>query len=72
MERGNTKWNVDKPSAERSAVGEGMTYGRARLFLCTGWEFEGVVATSGSNSQCDTLSGRMMDEGSSHWTWQTI
>jgi hypothetical protein len=65
-------WDVDKPSAERLAVGEGKTDGRGRLFLCIGWEFEGVVATRGSKSHGDTLSGRKMEEGSSQWTWQTI
>lgn len=56
------------PSAERSGDGEGKTGGRARLFLSAGWEFRGVVATNGSNSHGDTLSGRNIEEGSSHWT----
>ena len=48
-------------------MGEGKTCGRARLlFLCGGGGFEGVDARRGSNSHGETLSGRNIDEGSSH------
>lgn len=55
------------PRTERSGLEDGNTGGRARLFLCGGWEFEVVEeATRGSSSHGDTLSGRMIAEGSSH------
>lgn len=57
------------PNTGRSGVGEGRTGGRALLFLCAGWVVGGVAATSGSSSHGETLSGRGMDEGSSHCTW---
>lgn len=58
--------NLSLPITEISGVGEGKTGGRARLFLCVGWEVGGAFATSGSNSHGETLSGRKIDEGSSH------
>lgn len=51
-----------------SEAPEGEIGGRARLFLCTGWEDVGVAATSGSTSHGETLSGRIIDVDSSHWT----
>lgn len=54
------------PIADISGVGEGKTGGRVRLFLCEDWELGGAFATSGSNSHGETLSGRKIDEGSSH------
>lgn len=53
------------PNAEGSGVEVGAS-GRARLFLGVGWEVGGLEATSGSNSHGDTLSGRGIEEGSSH------
>lgn len=63
----NKSKNASIPSTERSGVAEGKTGGLARLFLCVGCKFVGAAAaTSGSNSQADTLSGRKIDAGSSH------
>lgn len=45
---------------------EGRAIGRARLFLGVGWEIRGLDATSGSSSHGETLSGRGIEEGSSH------
>ena len=56
------------PKSEEPGATEGEIGGRARLFLCVGWEDGGVLATSGSTSHGETSSGRTMDEGSSHWT----
>lgn len=46
--------------------GEGRTEGCGRLLLWVGWEFEGVAAMMGSTSHGETLSGRGINEGSSH------
>ena len=52
------------PNAGSSGSVEGS--GLARLFFGAGCEVKGFVANIGSNSQGETLSGRMIDEGSSH------
>lgn len=54
---------------ERSGGIIGEDGGRARFILWIGWEVGGVGATSGSNSQGETLSGSIADEGSSQWTY---
>lgn len=57
---------VKSPCREESANVEGRTGGRDLLFLWEGWEFVGGVDTSGSNSHGETLSGRKIEDGSSH------
>jgi len=56
---------VKPPCREESAI-EGRMGGRDLLFLWEGWEFVGGVDTSGSNSHGETLSGRKIEDGSSH------
>lgn len=59
---------ISIPSADRSVAEDGIIAGRDRLCLGVGWDGELLefVATSGSSSQGETLSGRAIDEGSSH------
>lgn len=57
---------IKPPCREESGIVEGRMGGRALLFLWVGWEFAGGVDTSGSNSHGETLSGRRIDDGSSH------
>ncbi|RYR63569.1 hypothetical protein Ahy_A04g021373 isoform C [Arachis hypogaea] len=54
------------PCIDESGIGEGRIGGRDLFVLWAGWEFAGVVDTSGSNSHGETLSGRKIDDGSSH------
>ena len=58
-------YEVNPPFRVESGM-EGRMGGRALLFLWAGCEFPVVVATRGSNSHGETLSGRKMADGSSH------
>jgi hypothetical protein len=57
---------ITLPCREESVIVEGRIGGRDLLFRWVGWEFAGGVDTSGSNSHGETLSGRKIDDGSSH------
>jgi hypothetical protein len=57
---------IKSPCREESGVVDGRTGGRDLLFRWVGWAFAGGVDTSGSNSHGETLSGRRIDDGSSH------
>jgi len=59
---------TNSPCKDESGIVEGRIRGRALLFLCVGCGFAGVVETCGSNSHEETLSGRKIDNGSSHCT----
>lgn len=48
------------------SVAGGVTRGLALLFLDVGWDDGGVAFTRGSSSHGETLSGRGIEEGSSH------